>query len=110
MYQSGRSIGFAQEKPNPWGVWVKKVDSPLTKQLFQTLANNGAISDLQGVTNNVELRGWVELAVLLQYIQQGLISWFDKQPYNAQFGKKLSYSTFLTFCCYLVGFIPKFNE
>ena len=103
MYQSNRSIGFAQEKPNPWGVWVKKVDSPLPKQLFQTLANNGAISDLQGVTNNIELRGWVELAVLLQYIQQGLISWFDQQPYNVQFGKKLSYSTFLTFAAIWLG-------
>ena len=103
MYQSSRSIGFAQEKPNPWGVWVKKVDSPLTKQLFQTLADNGAIADLQGVTNNIELRGWVELAVLLQYIQQGLISWFDKQPYNVQFGKKLSYSTFLTFAAIWLG-------
>ncbi|VEP12817.1 conserved hypothetical protein [Hyella patelloides LEGE 07179] len=97
MYESGRSIGFAQEKPNPWRVWVKKIDAPLPKQLFQTLAEQKAIAELNKVTNNIELTGWIELAILLQYIQQGLVSWFDQQPYNAQFGKKLSYSTFLTF-------------
>ena len=97
MYESERSIGFAREKPNPWRVWVKKVDNPLPKQLFQTLAEQNVIADLAGVTNNIELRGWVELAILLQHIQQGLVSWYDKQPYNAKFGKQLSYSTFLTF-------------
>ncbi len=97
MYESGRTIGFAREKPNPWRVWVKKVDNPLPKKLFQTLAEQEAIADLGGVTNNIELRGWVELAILLQYIQQGLVAWYDKQPYSAKFGKQLSYSTFLTF-------------
>ncbi len=97
MYESERSIGFAREKPNPWRVWVKKVDNPLPKRLFQTLAENESIADLGGVTNNIELRGWVELAILLQYIQQGLVTWYDKQPYSAKFGKQLSYSTFLTF-------------
>ena len=97
IYESGRSIGFAREKPNPWRVWVKKIDAPLPRQLFKILAEQGTISDLDKVTNNIELTGWVELAILLQYIQQGLVSWFDKQPYNVQFWKKLSYSTFLTF-------------
>ena len=97
MYESQRSIGFAKEKPNPWRVWVKKIDSPLPKQLFQTLAEQRAIANLDKVTNNIELRGWVELTILLQYIQQGLVSWYDTQPYNTQFGKKLSYSTLLTF-------------
>ena len=97
MYEAERSIGFAREKPNPWRVWVKKVDNPLPERLFQTLAEQREIADLGGVTNNIELRGWVELAILLQYIQQGLVSWYDKQPYSAKFGKQLSYSTFLTF-------------
>ena len=97
MYEAERSIAFAREKPNPWRLWVKKVDNPLPKQLFQTLAEQKAIADLGGVTNNIELRGWVELAILLQYIQQGLVAWYDKQPYSAKFGKQLSYSTFLTF-------------
>ena len=97
MYESQRSIGFAREKPNPWKVWVKKVDAPLPQHLFQTLAEQKDITQLNKVTNNIELMGWVELVIILQYIQQGLVTWFDKQPYNVQFGKKLSYSTFLTF-------------
>ncbi|MDJ0536916.1 MAG: tetratricopeptide repeat protein [Xenococcaceae cyanobacterium MO_207.B15] len=97
MYQSGRNIGFEREKPNPWELWRKKIDSPLPKQLFQILAEQRAIADLKVITNNIELKSWVELAVLLQYLQQGLVSWYDKQPYNTQFGKQLSYSTLLTF-------------
>ena len=97
MYESGKSIGFAQEKPNPWRFWAKQINAPLPKKLFQTLAEQKAISELNKTTNNIELTGWIELIILLQYIQQGLISWFDKQPYSVQFGKKLSYSTFLTF-------------
>ncbi len=97
MYQSGRNIGFEREKPNPWGFWLKKIDTPFPKQLFKTLAEQRAIADLQPIINKIELRDWVELGILLQYIQQGLVSWYDQQPYNTQFGKQLSYSTLLTF-------------
>jgi tetratricopeptide (TPR) repeat protein len=97
MYESANNLGFASEKPNPWRVWAKKIDSPLPKQLLQILAEQKAISELNKVTNYIELTGWIELAILLHYIQQGLITWYDRQPYNIQFGKKLSYSTFLTF-------------
>ena len=97
IYEAGSNLGFAREKPNPWRVWAKKIDSPLPRQLFQTLAQNQSISDLSGMSRQVELRAWVELAILLQYLQRGLVSWFDQQPYDAKFGKKLSYSTFLTF-------------
>ncbi|HHP7231590.1 MAG TPA: tetratricopeptide repeat protein [Xenococcaceae cyanobacterium] len=97
MYQSETNLGFEREKPNPWQLWQKKLDSPLPKQLLQTLAAARAIADIQGIINNIELKNWVELAILLQYIQQGLVSWYDKQPYNVRFGKQLSYSTLLTF-------------
>ena len=97
IYEGGRDLGFAREKPNPWRVWAKKIDSPLPRQLFQTLAQNQSITDLVGISRHVELRAWVELAILMQYLQRGLVSWFDQQPYDAKFGKKLSYSTFLTF-------------
>lgn len=97
MYQSQRNIGFSREKPNPWGFWLKKIESPLPKQLFKILSEQKAIAEIRGITTNIELKNWVELAILLQYIQQGLVSWYDKQPYNTQFGKQLSYSTLLTF-------------
>ena len=39
----------------------------------------------------------MQLAILLHYLKQGLVKWFDQQPYNVKLGKKLSYSTFLIF-------------
>lgn len=98
IYDSGsRFSGFGAEKPNPWRIWAQKTDSLLPKQLFQCLAQNQPITNIGQVANNLELKAWVELAVLLQYLQRGLVTWFDKQPYNSKFGKQLSYSTFLTF-------------
>ena len=98
MYGSGSNFsGFGAEKPNPWRIWAQKISSPLPKQLFQTLAQQQSTLSFGRVANNLELRAWIELAIVLQYLQQGLVTWFDQQPYNSKFGKELSYSTLLTF-------------
>ncbi|BAZ46308.1 tetratricopeptide domain protein [Chondrocystis sp. NIES-4102] len=98
MYTTSASFsGFGAEKPNPWRIWAQKTTNPLPKQLFQTLAAQKPLYNLAQTANNLELRAWVELAILLQYLQRGLVNWFDQQPYNSKFGKELSYSTFLTF-------------
>lgn len=98
IYDSGsRFAGFGAEAPNPWRTWAQKVPSPLPKQLFQTLAQQQQITNFTKAASQGELAAWVELAILLQYLQRGLVSWFDRQPYNAKFGKQLSYSTFLSF-------------
>lgn len=98
MYGSGSNFsGFGAEKPNPWRIWAQKISSPLPKQLFQTLAQQQSTLSFGRVANNLELRAWIELAIVLHYLQQGLVTWFDQQPYNSKFGKELSYSTLLTF-------------
>lgn len=98
MYGSGSNFsGFGAEKPNPWRIWGQKIVSPLPKQLFQTLAQQQSTKSFAQVAHNWELRAWIELAILLQYLQRGLVNWYDQQPYNSQFGKELSYSTLLTF-------------
>ena len=98
MYGSGSNFsGFGAEKPNPWRIWGQKIASPLPKQLFQTLAQQQSATAFARVAHNLELRAWIELAILLQYLQRGLVTWYDKQPYNSKFGKELSYSTLLTF-------------
>jgi tetratricopeptide (TPR) repeat protein len=98
MYTTGGNFsGFGAEKPNPWRIWGQKMSSPLPKQLFQTLAQQQPVASLAQALNNLELRALVELAILLQYLQRGLVNWFDQQPYNSKFGKELSYSTLLTF-------------
>ncbi|ACK64405.1 Tetratricopeptide domain protein [Rippkaea orientalis PCC 8801] len=98
IYEQNQSLlGFGSQKNSPWSWWEKKISSPLAKQLFETLNQQTSILQFTEVTYQVELRAWVELMLLLDYLQQGLVNWFDQQPYNAQFGKKLSYSTFLSF-------------
>jgi tetratricopeptide (TPR) repeat protein len=61
------------------------------------MAQQQSAIDFARVANNLELRAWIELAILLQYLQRGLVTWYDQQPYNSKFGKELSYSTLLTF-------------
>ncbi|MEO1465846.1 MAG: hypothetical protein AAFR89_06385, partial [Cyanobacteria bacterium J06633_1] len=97
MYTGSNFSGFGAEKPNPWRVWGQKTASPLPKQLFQTLAQQQSAKNFATMANNLELRAWIELAILLQYLQRGLVTWYDQQPYNSKFGKELSYSTLLTF-------------
>ncbi|MBE9047635.1 tetratricopeptide repeat protein [Pleurocapsales cyanobacterium LEGE 10410] len=98
MYSTGSNFsGFGAEKPNPWRIWAQKVPSPLAKQLFQTLAQQQSAIAFARVASNLETRAWVELAIVLQYLERGLVTWFDNQPYNSKFGRELSYSTLLTF-------------
>lgn len=73
------------------------MEQPLPKALFQTLSLNQSPSDAIARQSGIDLQSWVELAVVLQYLQRGLVSWFDKMVYDAKIGSKLSISTFLAF-------------
>ncbi len=97
MYGTSNFSGFGAEKPNPWRVWAQKVSSPLLKELFRTLSQQQSARTFSQIASNLELRAWVELAIVLKYVEQGLVNWYDKQPYDSKFGKELSYSTMLTF-------------
>ncbi len=98
MYGTGSNFsGFGAQKPNPWRIWGQKVSSPLLKQLFLTLSQQQSTRTFSQIASNLELRAWIELAIVLQYLKQGLVNWYDKQPYDSKFGKELSYSTMLTF-------------
>ncbi|MDJ0716526.1 MAG: tetratricopeptide repeat protein [Prochloraceae cyanobacterium] len=100
IYEQGQSnLGFGGtiEQKGPWGFWEKKVSSPLLQQLFQTLASNQSLVEFAAGQKSLEPAAWVELAVVLQLLQRGLIQFFDQRIYNAKLGAKLSISTFLTF-------------
>ncbi len=100
IYEQGQSnLGFGRtiEQKGPWGFWEKKVSSPLLRQLFQTLASNQSLVEFAAGQKSLEPAAWVELAVVLQLLQRGLIQFFDQRIYNAKLGAKLSISTFLTF-------------
>ncbi|MEL6471073.1 MAG: hypothetical protein AAFQ74_15195 [Cyanobacteria bacterium J06623_4] len=96
LYTDGRAtVGFGErERGGPWPVW-QKASTGLPKLLFTVLAQ---AEEIESVTRTaVDISSWVNLAVLLHFVQRGLITWFDKQPYSAKVGKQLSYSTSLIF-------------
>ncbi len=99
IYNQGQAqLGFADvpSQRGPWAVWAAQMQRPLPKLLFQALALNQPLSKA-AEQPAVDLQSWVELAVILQYLQRGLVSWFDKMVYNAEVGSKLSIATFLVF-------------
>ncbi|MBR8834926.1 MAG: tetratricopeptide repeat protein [Stigonema ocellatum SAG 48.90 = DSM 106950] len=100
MYEQSReSLGFGgvPGERGPWATWAKQVNSELPKALFRTLAMEKSALEFAQQQRNITLGEWVEMALILQYLQRGLVNWFDQQAYNIQAGSKLSISTFLTF-------------
>ncbi|KPQ39672.1 MAG: tetratricopeptide repeat protein [Phormidium sp.] len=100
IYEGGnRSIGFgeAQQQPGPWSLWARKSQAYFPRELFATLQQGGSVEALAQRHLDLGDRPWLELAVLLQGLQRGLVAWFDRQPYSAKMGKQLSVSTFLVF-------------
>jgi len=100
MYEQNQgSLGFGgvPGESGPWASWAKQVNSELPQKLFRTLAMEESIIQFAEQQRGVTLRDWVEMAVVLQYLQRGLVNWFDQQAYDVKAGPKLSISTFLTF-------------
>ncbi|PAX60494.1 tetratricopeptide repeat protein [Brunnivagina elsteri] len=115
MYERQESIGFGgvPGENGPWATWAKNVKSEFPAALFRTLAREESVVEFAEGQKTLTMGDWVEMAIALQYIQRGLVNWFDQQPYNIKAGSKLSISTFLTFAViwsYLaVGFRPIAN-
>ncbi len=96
LYQpAGAAVGFGSKTDlGPWALWEKSAQG-LPKLLFKTLAED---KEIEAITRTaVDTASWVNLAVLLHFVQRALVTWFDKQPYSAKAGKQLSYSTSLIF-------------
>lgn len=100
MYEQSReSLGFGgvPGERGPWATWAKQVNSEFPQALFRYLALEKSAIEFAQQHTSINLRDWVEMAIILQYLQRGLVNWFDQQPYNVKAGSKLSISTFLTF-------------
>lgn len=99
MYEQNRELGFGgvPGESGPWATWAKQVNGELSQGLFRALAWEQSAIQFAQQQRNFTLSEWVELALILQYLQRGLVNWFDQQTYNVQAGSKLSISTFLTF-------------
>jgi len=108
--QNQGSLGFGgSEQRGPWSSWARSVRSPGLKTLFNDLAQQQAVTGA-GVPATVGVSEWVEWAIALQRLQLGLVSWFDKQPYDATAGKRLSIATFLTFTAVWSQLSQRFSE
>jgi tetratricopeptide (TPR) repeat protein len=100
IYDHSRgNLGFEglPEQCGPWALWAKQVNSALPQSLFQAIARNQPLPEWAHSQQNLELSDWVELALVLQYLQRGLVAWFDKMIYDSKAGAKLSISTFIVF-------------
>ncbi|MFN6515648.1 MAG: tetratricopeptide repeat protein [Nostoc sp. CreGUA01] len=99
MYEQKESLGFGgvPGERGPWASWAKQVNSELPQALFRTLAMEESAIQFAEQQRGITLKDWVEMALVLEYLQRGLINWFDQQAYDVKAGPKLSISTFLTF-------------
>lgn len=100
IYDQNRGqLGFGgiPGQQGPWALWAKQVSSPLPQTLFQTLALQQSPRHFSAQATAIALCGYVELAILLQYLQRGLVTWFDRMVYNSKLGARLSIATYLAF-------------
>ncbi|MDF0556507.1 tetratricopeptide repeat protein [Kamptonema sp. UHCC 0994] len=111
IYQQ-RQLGFAgtAEQNGPWALWSKKVNSSFPQALFNTISFNHSIAEFAAQQGNIEQSYLIELAVILQCLQRGLVAWFDKLIYDSKVGAKLSISTFLTFAVIWCQLANGFNN
>jgi len=98
IYEVPTAIGFegTPRQWGPWKLWSDRVNSPIPRRLFQALVENQSIEETIS-RQPVRVQDWVELVIVLQFLQRGLVSWFEKQPYDSKWGTKQSVATFLTF-------------
>ncbi|MFN6470785.1 MAG: tetratricopeptide repeat protein [Nostoc sp. SerVER01] len=84
-------------KQEPWASWAQKVNSPLTKLLFCVLADGISAKEVVVRQSYINIKDWVELTIIVQRMQQALVTWFERQPYDAKWGTSASIATFLSF-------------
>jgi tetratricopeptide (TPR) repeat protein len=99
MYESQRPVGFESTKAvyGPWTTWAKQVSSSLARELFAGQAENQSAAAVALGQRSLDVSAWVELFVLLRGLQNGLVKWFDQQPYSIQAGRHMAGVTFLVF-------------
>lgn len=92
-------MGFegTPEQNSPWATWAKQSIGEVPKSLFQVLYEQQSSSDWAAGQRAMNLASWVELAIVLQAIEQGLINWAENLVYSAKVSSKLAIALFLTF-------------
>ncbi len=96
IWELSRPMSIFVRTNEPWTTWEQYVGRPLPKALFSRLANNRSVAELVQ-QQQMDSSSWVELAVLLNLLQERLVWWYDNQPYHPQAGQILAEITFSDF-------------
>jgi tetratricopeptide (TPR) repeat protein len=98
LYEPQRQVGFERSKiSGPWHSWAQQITSPLPRDLFAGQASNQSAAAIAQAQRSIDISAWVELSILLRYLQNGLVRWFDQQPYDAKAGMHMTGVTFIAF-------------
>ncbi len=100
VYESAQgTIGFGgvPGASGPWAFWEKRVEASFLKDGLKTLGLQQSLGEWIAMQQRVELEDWLVMALVFQWMQRGLIAWFDKQAYDPKAGPKLSISVYLSF-------------
>ncbi|OLP18454.1 hypothetical protein BST81_10180 [Leptolyngbya sp. 'hensonii'] len=109
--QSREQLGFGGTpgQRGPWALWAKQSNRPHLESFFQGIALEKPISDWTA-QQSLDFSTWVELALVLQCLQRGLVNRFDQLVYDNTAGAKLSISVYLTFAAIWSQLANGFNQ
>ncbi len=98
LYEPQRQVGFERSKvTGPWHSWAQQITSPLPRDLFAAQASNQSAAAIAQTQRSIDISAWVELSILLRYLQNGLVRWFDQQLYDTKAGLHMTGVTFVAF-------------
>ena len=100
VYEAAQgSIGFGgvPGASGPWAFWEKRVTATFLKGGLQTLGLQQSLGEWVSGQARVVLEDWLVMGLVFQWMQRGLIAWFDQQAYDPKSGPRLSISVYLTF-------------
>jgi tetratricopeptide (TPR) repeat protein len=98
IYDQGQQVGFgAEQDHSPWLLWAKYISNPATQQLFMTIGQQAAVAEFAAQQSASYADDWVQMAIILQGLQIGLVGWFDRQLYDLKWGERSSFNTLITF-------------
>jgi tetratricopeptide (TPR) repeat protein len=98
VYESRQTLGIGTaDASNPWYVWAQYLTTPFLQDLFEQVYSNQPIRELPPRLTQFGLADWVEMVIVLQYLQQGAIGWFERLVYSARLEQQLAVSTFVLF-------------
>jgi hypothetical protein len=82
---------------SPWGLWSMQPIGELPQHLFKALQRQVPLETWASQSLHFNLTNWVELVLVLQRAQQGLIRWATQQPYEEQSAEQLLSALYLGF-------------